>query len=63
MTHFILLNISDIIVVVGAILGLVLVGEAPGRDCEDKFTIYLQPNCKDLPPENISGAVSFRFNN
>ena len=32
-------NILDIIVVGGAILDLVLVGDAPGRDCDNSLTL------------------------
>ena len=51
----------DIIVVVGAILGLVLVGEAPGRDCDDPVTLFIIPNCKELPEENVSAGASIGF--
>ena len=54
-------NILDMIVVIGAILGMVLIGEAPGRDCKNPFTLYLIPNCAQLPEETVAAGASIGF--
>ena len=54
-------NVLDIIVVVGAILGLVLVGEPPGRDCNDELTLFLEPNCKNEEQEKVEDGSDLGF--
>jgi len=54
-------NVLDIIVVVGAILGLVLVGELPGRDCEDELTLFLEPKCKNEQQEKVADGSDLGF--
>ena len=54
-------NVLDIIVVVGAILGLVLVGEPPGRDCDDELTMFLEPNCKNEEQEKVEDGSDLGF--
>ena len=54
-------NVLDIIVVVGAILGLVLVGEPPGRDCDDELTLFLEPNCKNEEQEKVEDGSDLGF--
>ena len=49
------------IVVVGAILDLVLVGDAPGRDCEDQLTLIMIPNCAKLQGDEVSLGTDVGF--
>ena len=54
-------NILDLIVVVGAILDLVLVGDAPGRDCEDELTLALIPQCGLLQDDEVNLGADVGF--
>ena len=54
-------NILDLIVVVGAILDLVLVGDAPGRDCEDEVTLKLIPQCRLLQGDEVNLGADVGF--
>ena len=54
-------NILDLIVVVGAILDLVLVGDAPGRDCEDELTLALIPQCGQLQDDQVNLGADVGF--